>query len=153
MVCSLQQPKRGTDFIGTTMSSNNKPFNRTRTFLMKKSPPPPYHPEKAQTSPNRVEFPTSPQPGKEIVHFSHPHALYEFNLPHLFTCAGCKEYGAGKRFSCLQCDFQLHDFCIMAPPVLNAHPFHSHHQLQFYSKPGSHPQLSQLTVKPCFIYT
>ncbi|XP_008453038.2 uncharacterized protein LOC103493863 isoform X2 [Cucumis melo] len=87
----------------------------------------------------RVELlPVSPQLmyGEEMVHFSHPrHRLSRMCLPDLFTCSGCKEYGAGNRFSCQQCDFQLHDFCAFSPPALKAHPFHSYHQLLFYSKP------------------
>lgn len=93
----------------------------------------------------RVELlPVSPQLmyGEEMVHFSHPrHRLSRMCLPDLFTCSGCKEYGAGNRFSCQQCDFQLHDFCAFSPPALKAHPFHSYHQLLFYSKPGN------LTIK------
>lgn len=96
-------------------------------YVTKKSPPPP------------VEFPTSPQLifGEEILHFSHPqHPLSMVDLPDLFNCVGCKEYGSGKRFVCQQCDFQLHDFCALAPPALKAHPFHSQHSVLFHSKPG-----------------
>ena len=98
-------------------------------YVTKKSPPPPPH----------VEFPTSPQLifGEEILHFSHPqHPLSMVDLPDLFNCVGCKEYGSGKRFVCQQCDFQLHDFCALAPPALKAHPFHSQHSVLFHSKPG-----------------
>ncbi|KAG5076144.1 hypothetical protein JHK82_054839 [Glycine max] len=97
-------------------------------YVTKKSPPPPPH----------VEFPTSPQLifGEEILHFSHPqHPLSMVDLPDLFNCVGCKEYGSGKRFVCQQCDFQLHDFCALAPPALKAHPFHSQHSVLFHSKP------------------
>ncbi|QCD89155.1 uncharacterized protein LOC114172439 [Vigna unguiculata] len=96
-------------------------------FVTKKSPPP------------AVEFPTSPQLifGEEIVHFSHPqHPLSMVDLPDLFNCVGCKEYGSGKRFVCQQCEFQMHDFCALAPTALKAHPFHSQHSLLFHSKPG-----------------
>lgn len=96
-------------------------------YVTKKSPPPP------------VEFPTSPQLifGEEILHFSHPqHPLSMVDLPDLFNCVGCKEYGSGKRFVCQQCDFQLHDFCALAPPALKAHPFHSQHSVLFHSKPA-----------------
>lgn len=88
-----------------------------------------------------VEFPTSTNPptnspGEEKLHPSHAqHPLLEVTLPDLFTCNGCKEHGAGKRFSCHQCDFQLHDFCALSPPVLRYHPLHAQHQLAFYSKP------------------
>ncbi|XP_019172011.1 PREDICTED: uncharacterized protein LOC109167449 [Ipomoea nil] len=86
-----------------------------------------------------VEFPTSPQPnngGEEMVHSSHAkHPLVEMTLPELFTCSGCKEYGAGKRYACQQCNFQLHDFCALSPPSLNTHPLHGQHQLLFHDKP------------------
>nr|GEU65987.1 hypothetical protein [Tanacetum cinerariifolium] len=86
-----------------------------------------------------VEFPTSPDQsvfGEEMRHFSHSHhPIALVNLQDPFTCSGCKERGAGKRFSCLQCDFQLHDFCALSPPVLKAHPLHVQHQLVFQSKP------------------
>nr|GLL48510.1 uncharacterized protein LOC109167449 [Ipomoea trifida] len=88
-----------------------------------------------------VEFPTSPQPNnggdnQEIVHSSHAkHPLVEMTLPELFTCSGCKEYGAGKRYACQQCNFQLHDFCALSPPSLKTHPLHGQHQLLFHDKP------------------
>ncbi|WCJ44786.1 Cysteine/Histidine-rich C1 domain family protein [Euphorbia peplus] len=88
-------------------------------------------------SPNLVEYPASPPIiGEEIVHFGHPqHHLNQVDLPDLFTCAGCKEYGSGKRFSCQQCDFQLHEFCGLAPKLLSAHPLHMQHHLLFSAKP------------------
>jgi hypothetical protein len=75
----------------------------------------------------------------EIVHFSHPeHRLAPFDFPYLFMCMGCREYGAGKRFMCQICGFQLHDFCALAPPSLHDHPFHPKHQhLLFFEKPGT----------------
>lgn len=87
-----------------------------------------------------VEFPTSPNPtgfpGEEKLHPSHSqHPLVEVTVSDLFTCNGCKEIGSGRRFSCQQCDFQLHDFCALAPPALKSHPLHAQHQLVFYSKP------------------
>lgn len=76
---------------------------------------------------------------REIVHFSHPeHRLARFDFPYLFMCMGCKEYGAGKRFMCQTCGFQLHEFCALAPPSLHDHPFHTKHQhLLFFEKPAS----------------
>ncbi|KAI3797098.1 hypothetical protein L1987_39789 [Smallanthus sonchifolius] len=88
---------------------------------------------------NYLEFPTSPDAFEDLQtmhHFSHSHhpiALVSLQDP--FTCSGCKERGAGKRFACHKCDFQLHDFCALSPPLLEAHPLHVHHQLLFYSKP------------------
>lgn len=84
-----------------------------------------------------IDFPTSPLLVlDEMLHFSHPqHPLEKVNLSDLFTCAGCKEFGSGTRFICRLCDFQLHDFCALAPPSLNAHPFHYQHHLSFFSKP------------------
>ncbi|CAK9183440.1 unnamed protein product [Ilex paraguariensis] len=85
-----------------------------------------------------VEYPTSPQPtlGEDMLHYSHSkHPLAKVMLPELFTCAGCKEYGAGKRFTCKQCDFQLHEFCALSPPALKNHPLHGQHQLVLHPKP------------------
>uniref|UniRef100_A0A0E0M2V1 Zinc finger PHD-type domain-containing protein n=1 Tax=Oryza punctata TaxID=4537 RepID=A0A0E0M2V1_ORYPU len=74
----------------------------------------------------------------EMVHFSHPeHRLVRLDFPYLFMCMGCKEYGAGRRFMCQLCGFQLHEFCALAPPSLHDHPFHPKHQhLLFFVKPG-----------------
>ncbi|XP_026460481.1 uncharacterized protein LOC113361450 isoform X2 [Papaver somniferum] len=72
---------------------------------------------------------------EEKVHFSHPqHPLVKVNLPYIFTCMGCKEFGAGKRFSCQKCDFELHEFCALAPHSILKHPLHSQHQLVFHTK-------------------
>ncbi|XP_062101347.1 protein VACUOLELESS GAMETOPHYTES-like [Humulus lupulus] len=82
--------------------------------------------------------PRSPQliSGEEMIHFSHPqHPLSLLNLPDRFTCASCKERGAGNRYSCQQCNFQLHDFCGSAYPSLKSHYLHSQHQLLLFSKP------------------
>ncbi|KAJ4702373.1 Cysteine/Histidine-rich C1 domain family protein [Melia azedarach] len=129
---------------------SSKSFKKTRTFQLQNSPPaPPSKPQRSATfnynnnnngtrkSPLR-EFPTSPQliSGAQFIHFGHPqHALSEIDLPDLFTCAGCKEYGSGKRFTCQQCDFQLHEFCAYAPKAPQTHPLHRQHQLLFFSKP------------------
>ncbi|XP_010534428.1 PREDICTED: uncharacterized protein LOC104809973 isoform X2 [Tarenaya hassleriana] len=86
-----------------------------------------------------MEFPVSPQLilGEEMVHFGHPqHVAAKVELPDLYTCSGCKEDGAGKRYVCQQCDYQLHEFCALAPPLLKAHPFHYQHHLLFYAKPS-----------------
>ncbi|XP_057469612.1 protein VACUOLELESS GAMETOPHYTES-like isoform X1 [Actinidia eriantha] len=92
--------------------------------------------------PNKLvsfEFPSSPQPSdhpEKMFHFGHHHhPLAKVQLRELFTCAGCKEYGAGKRFACQQCNFQLHEFCAFSPPSLKTHPLHGQHQLHFHSKP------------------
>ncbi|KAL0440554.1 UNVERIFIED_CONTAM: hypothetical protein Slati_2538400 [Sesamum latifolium] len=89
-------------------------------------------------SSSMIEFPTSPHPavGEQITHYAHSqHPLIELTLPELFTCSGCKEFGAGKRFACEQCEFQLHEFCAVSPPLLKNHPLHGQHQLVFHSKP------------------
>ncbi|KAB2626285.1 hypothetical protein D8674_017945 [Pyrus ussuriensis x Pyrus communis] len=139
------------------MMMSNKPLKKTRTSLLRRSestaPQSQSQPQsqtQSQSQPTKLdnivprnnkspllEFPTSPELifGEEILQFGHPqHPLSQVILPDLFTCAGCKEYGAGKRFICQQCDFQLHDFCALAPPALKNHPFHFQHQLVFYSK-------------------
>lgn len=91
-----------------------------------------------RSSSAKIGFPSSPESAVEITHYSHSkHPLKEISLTEHFVCTGCKEYGAGKRFACQQCDFQLHDFCAFSPPLLNNHPLHGQHQLVFHSKPKS----------------
>ncbi|KAL5557640.1 hypothetical protein UlMin_033851 [Ulmus minor] len=126
-------------------STTQPVFQKPRTFRLTKLPsmdlpqqnyPAPPIPHPGNTS--LVEFPTSPQLifGEEILHFDHPkHPLSLIDLPDRFTCTGCKEYGSGKRFTCQQCNFQLHCFCASAPPVLKTHPFHCQHQLRLFPKP------------------
>lgn len=120
------------------MMMNNRTLKKTTSMGFQNPPQAAtYHPTQSPL----IEFPASPQLifGQEILHFSHPqHPLSLMNLPDLFTCSGCKEFGAGMRFTCQQCEFQLHEFCARAPDALKGHPFHSHHQLCFYSKPGKY---------------
>ncbi|VAI19112.1 unnamed protein product [Triticum turgidum subsp. durum] len=97
-------------------------------------------PETGQSQPQQHEPEHGGDGGDgEMVHFSHPeHRLARFDFPYLFLCMGCKEYGAGKRFMCQICGFQLHEFCALAPPSLHDHPFHPKHQhLLFFEKPGN----------------
>ncbi|XP_041017688.1 diacylglycerol kinase theta-like isoform X2 [Juglans microcarpa x Juglans regia] len=123
---------------------SNKTLNQTRSSLLNRSASmefpysPPYSTTFVPKKYSLIEYPTSPQLilGEEMLHFSHPqHPLSQLNLPDQFTCAGCKEDGAGMRFSCQSCDFQLHEFCALAPPDLKGHPLHFQHHLIFYSKP------------------
>ncbi|KAF8014975.1 hypothetical protein BT93_H0695 [Corymbia citriodora subsp. variegata] len=131
------------------MKSREHSFERSQTTEKLASPPPPQPttlPSSSLTAfdprkPPLVEFPMSPQLflGEEIIHASHPrHHLSKINLPDLFTCAGCREDGAGKRYTCQECDFHLHEFCALASPnqVLKSHPFHYQHDLFFHSKPA-----------------
>ncbi|KAI4336666.1 hypothetical protein L6164_015164 [Bauhinia variegata] len=122
------------------MSEYKARVEKTRTSLsLKKSPTKSMEMEVAfPKKQGPVEFPTSPQLifGEEILHLSHPqHPLSQVDLPDLFTCVGCREYGSGKRFLCQQCNFQLHDFCAFAPPTLKAHPLHPQHHITFHAKP------------------
>ncbi|KAJ0087177.1 hypothetical protein Patl1_09311 [Pistacia atlantica] len=123
----------------TTMELRTNPPQST---LNSAKPPPPRPPPRSTSFGSRrtpqSEFPTSPRffMGEKIFHFNHPqHPLLEMDSPDLFTCGGCKDYGSGKRYSCQQCDFQLHHFCALPPQSLVGHPFHSHHQLLFQTKP------------------
>nr|CAB3453813.1 unnamed protein product [Digitaria exilis] len=85
-------------------------------------------PSPAEDAPETETSEREPEDDGEIVHFSHPeHRLARFDFPYLFMCMGCKEYGAGKRFMCQTCGFQLHEFCALAPPSLHDHPFHPKH--------------------------
>ncbi|RWW48085.1 hypothetical protein BHE74_00045873 [Ensete ventricosum] len=97
-------------------------------------------PRKLGTTSTAMDLPATPNPnlqGDQLLHFSHPqHPLLQISLPYLFTCMGCKEYGAGRRFRCQTCGFDLHDFCALAPPALHNHPFHHKHQLVFFMKPA-----------------
>ncbi|XP_059636318.1 protein VACUOLELESS GAMETOPHYTES-like [Cornus florida] len=122
---------------------NTKPLRKSGTFVLKRTPSMelqtslPYSETYLPKKPfNSVEFPSSPPPtkGEEIFHSSHPHSLEEFESRDPFTCSGCKERGAGRRFRCQQCDFRLHDFCALSPPALKNHPLHGQHQLLFHSK-------------------
>ncbi|KAH9300097.1 hypothetical protein KI387_011680, partial [Taxus chinensis] len=82
---------------------------------------------------------------KEIRHFSHSqHALNMAHQPYLYICNGCKEPGAGPRYRCNQCNFNIHEFCSKAPATLT-HPYHTLHQLIFHSKP------SALKKSKCFV--
>ncbi|KAA8514741.1 hypothetical protein F0562_017920 [Nyssa sinensis] len=139
---------------------STKSLRKSGTFLLNKSPSMELANSPRTTTFLPVEFPTSPQPtlGKDISHFSHPHTLSQVLLPELFTCSGCKEYGAGTRFTCKHCDFQLHDFCALSPDqvLLKAHPLHGQHQLGLHSKPKTGGMLSSscdVCGKPAKGYT
>ncbi|TYI58644.1 hypothetical protein E1A91_D11G375300v1 [Gossypium mustelinum] len=84
-------------------------------------------------------FPTSPDVppiGDAIYLAAHPqHPLSQTRLSDLFTCGACKEYGAGERFTCSECDYQLHDFCALAPDSLKRHPIHPLHNIILNRKP------------------
>ncbi|XAR64304.1 hypothetical protein NMG60_11024586 [Bertholletia excelsa] len=99
-------------------------------------PPPPLPPRKSYS----FHFPTATDSavGEEILEIGHHpnHPIVRCNLSDRFTCAGCKEYGAGLRFACKECDFQLHDFCAFSSSILKNHPIHPYHQqLLFHAKP------------------
>ncbi|KAJ9166998.1 hypothetical protein P3X46_021683 [Hevea brasiliensis] len=121
---------------------NNRPLKKTTSFPLKNSPSmqfpnPPPQPQAYLPKSPMLELPTSPHLGlgeEVFLSLHHQHGLYKVDMPELFTCAGCKEYGSGTRFTCLQCDFQLHEFCGLVPRELKAHPLHMHHQLLFSSK-------------------
>lgn len=112
---------------------NNKALNKTTSFLLNKPP------SMKLQSPPKTEFPTSPELflGEEIPLSSHPeHPLSQVDMSDCFKCKGCKEKGSGYRFTCKQCEFQLHEFCALAPELLQAHPFHMQHELSFHPRPG-----------------
>ncbi|KAL5707333.1 hypothetical protein ACHQM5_025392 [Ranunculus cassubicifolius] len=109
---------------------STRSLKKSKTFFSNASP---------TSTPTLIKLSASPiKGGEEVIHFGHPqHPLMEASFPYIFTCMGCKEYGAGKRFKCKTCDLDFHDFCVLAPPSIQRHPFHSHHQLIFYTKPGN----------------
>ncbi|THG07708.1 uncharacterized protein LOC114306214 isoform X1 [Camellia sinensis] len=125
---------------------STKSFRKYHSMELQASPPPPYQSPTALRVFKKsysFEFPTSPQPPTirpedQIIHHpshqQHPLVRLTTTLPNLFTCSGCKDYGAGKRFACQQCDFQLHEFCALSPPSLDNHPLHPQHLLLFNPK-------------------
>ncbi|GMP44350.1 hypothetical protein CsSME_00013313 [Camellia sinensis var. sinensis] len=125
---------------------STKSFRKYHSMELQASPPPPYQSPTALRVFKKsysFEFPTSPQPPiirpeDQILHHpshqQHPLVRLTTTLPNLFTCSGCKDYGAGKRFACQQCDFQLHEFCALSPPSLDNHPLHPQHLLLFNPK-------------------
>lgn len=126
------------------------------SFLLKKKPSPSIEALPAATQfnnsaklPITVDYDGDGQAHQNQMmhHFSHPqHPLAEVSSPYLYTCMGCKEYGAGTAFSCQICsDFHLHEFCALASPALNSHPLHPQHQLLFHSKSGT-PSSFSLTI-------
>ncbi|ERN11420.1 hypothetical protein AMTRI_Chr03g43510 [Amborella trichopoda] len=103
----------------SSVSKKTKSFNRNPSIQMDVSP---------QTQIKQGE----------ILHFSHPnHPLSLISIPYLFTCMGCKEYGAGQRYRCNLCNFDLHEFCALAPSHLQNHPLHPKHPLVFSTKPST----------------
>ncbi|KAH1114255.1 hypothetical protein J1N35_007633 [Gossypium stocksii] len=127
------------------MMSNKPSFKKTNSFPLKtqQAPNSQDQPTSYWRSPHHhhhtIEFPTSPEvpeQGDQIFHAAHPqHPISQTYLPDLFTCASCKEFGSGLRFTCTDCDYQLHDFCALAPPALKRHPIHPLHKLIFFHKP------------------
>lgn len=60
-----------------------------------------------------------------ISHFTHPgHRLSPVNVAEEYRCDGCKTNGAGARFRCGPCDFDLHEYCATCPSTLSSfmHP-------------------------------
>ncbi|KAJ9186270.1 hypothetical protein P3X46_001868 [Hevea brasiliensis] len=122
---------------------NNKPLKNTTSLPLKNSTsmqfpnPPPQSPPHLPGSISLLDFLASNVVlGEEVYHFGHPHHVFHMvDVPEIFTCAGCNEKGSGKRFTCQQCDFKLHEFCGMVPEELKAHPLHMYHQSLFSSKP------------------
>ncbi|XP_022744460.1 uncharacterized protein LOC111295296 [Durio zibethinus] len=130
--------------IQMMMMSNKPSLKKTNSFPLKNISPNSMYVQQtivgpSWRSPHQVEFPTSPEVPQlvdEIFHVAHhQHPISQTYLPDLFTCAACKEYGAGECYTCADCDYQLHDFCAFAPPALKKHPIHPLHDIIFLPKP------------------
>ena len=125
-------------------------MKKANTFLAQRSNPMdfPNYPRSTSLvlskSPS-IEYPSTVDPsrGEQMLLSCHSHPLAQTYLSDPFTCMGCKEYGAGTRFTCQHCNFQLHEFCALAPTTLKSHPFHCQHPLGFCSKPGHFLDLNQ----------
>ncbi|KAJ0028304.1 hypothetical protein Pint_35329 [Pistacia integerrima] len=62
-------------------------------------------------------------------HFTHPnHLLYNVNDDVEYLCDGCNTKGAGTRYRCNLCDFDLHEYCATCPMALSS-VMHPQHQL------------------------
>lgn len=72
---------------------------------------------------------------KEISHPIHPrHKLYLQYTEIPFNCDGCKEAGIGLKYSCQQCEFDLHKACAIAAPRI-FHSFYKKCDFQFHYQP------------------
>lgn len=67
---------------------------------------------------------------KTLRHFTHPeHDLVKISTKKDYVCAGCKTPGgAGIRFRCHNCDFNMHEYCATCPATLSSF-IHPHHNL------------------------
>lgn len=66
-------------------------------------------------------------PNNFIHHFTHPgHPLTALNCEQLYFCNGCKTQGAGKRFRCHGCNFDLHEYCGTCPHTLSSFMHRNH---------------------------
>ncbi|OMP10115.1 DC1 domain-containing protein [Corchorus olitorius] len=73
--------------------------------------------------------------GKEILHPIHPQHKLKLEYTEIpFTCDGCKEAGIGLKYSCKQCEFDLHKACAIPSPTIS-HPFYKKCEFQFHYKP------------------
>ncbi|WKA09177.1 hypothetical protein VitviT2T_026850 [Vitis vinifera] len=127
---------------GLNHNTSNKAMKKSSTFLPQRSNSMefPNFPRSTSLVLNKspsVEYPSSVNPtqGEPMLLSCHPHPLAQVTSPEPFICMGCKEYGAGTRFTCQQCNNQLHEFCALAPTTLKSHPLHRLHPLEFCSKP------------------
>ena len=65
----------------------------------------------------------------ELQHFSHEHSLIFNEVSNgYFWCDGCGEEIKGSRYSCSECNFDLHKSCAELPCELQ-HPIHWEHPL------------------------
>ncbi|XVF67095.1 hypothetical protein PTKIN_Ptkin10aG0093000 [Pterospermum kingtungense] len=74
---------------------------------------------------------------KGIRHPIHPQHKLKLEYTEIpFICDGCTEAGIGLKYSCQQCEFDLHKACAMAmPSSIITHPFYKKCEFQFHYKP------------------
>ncbi|KAM3325533.1 hypothetical protein P3S67_000658 [Capsicum chacoense] len=76
----------------------------------------------------------SPLPINTIQHFTHPkHSLTLYDSNTKYLCDGCKIPGIGKRYQCLRCNFDLHEYCGTCPMNLSSF-LHPHHSLMLVTR-------------------
>ncbi|CAL4921406.1 unnamed protein product [Urochloa decumbens] len=71
-----------------------------------------------------------PKTIRHDAHKAHPLVLGAAASPHRFTCDGCRCPGAGPRYRCGACDFDLHELCATATGTASFF-FHGQHPLAF----------------------
>ncbi|KAM3298041.1 hypothetical protein ACQJBY_039813 [Aegilops geniculata] len=83
---------------------------------------------------------------------SHPtHLKHELALKGAgkFMCNGCHEYGAGKRYRCQTCGYNLHDKCALEEGTKIVHPLLKNIELELWFQAPAGLEGSKLVCNAC----